>query len=165
MLLSVAAFAQNVTVSGTVSDANTGEPVPFASIQIKGTMTGGSTDADGVYSIAVPSDGVLIFSSIGYETTEVKVDGKIVRNVTLKPDSEMLESVVVTGMQKMDKRLFTGSTAKVDGDKAKLDGDYVKKISFPFDVKCFIGTIFSVAKRDGVVEGGTGEIHKKECSQ
>ncbi len=50
-------------------------------------------------------------------------------------------------------------------DKAKLDGDYVKKISFPFDVKCFIGTIFSVAKRDGVVEGGTGEIHKKECSQ
>lgn len=47
-------------------------------------------------------------------------------------------------------------------DKAKLDGDYVKKISFPFDVKCFIGTIFSVAKSDGVVEGGTGEIHKKE---
>ena len=50
-------------------------------------------------------------------------------------------------------------------DKAKLDGDYVKKISFPFDVKCFIGTIFSVAKRDGVVEGGTGEIHKKEQNQ
>lgn len=47
-------------------------------------------------------------------------------------------------------------------DKAKLDGDYVKKIGFPFDVKCFIGTIFSVAKSDGVVEGGTGEIHKKE---
>jgi O-antigen biosynthesis protein WbqP len=50
-------------------------------------------------------------------------------------------------------------------DKAKLDGDYVKKISFPFDVKCFIGTIFSVAKSDGVVEGGTGEIHKKEQNQ
>lgn len=47
-------------------------------------------------------------------------------------------------------------------DKAKLDGDYVKKISFPFDVKCFFGTIFSVAKSEGVVEGGTGEIHKKE---
>ena len=47
-------------------------------------------------------------------------------------------------------------------DKARLDGEYVKKISFPFDVKCFIGTIFSVAKSDGVVEGGTGEIHKKE---
>lgn len=47
-------------------------------------------------------------------------------------------------------------------DKAKLDGDYVKKISLPFDIKCFIRTIFSVAKSDGVVEGGTGEIHKKE---
>lgn len=47
-------------------------------------------------------------------------------------------------------------------NKAKLDGDYVKKISFPFDLKCFIGTIFSVVKSDGVVEGGTGEIHKKE---
>lgn len=50
-------------------------------------------------------------------------------------------------------------------DKAKLDGDYVKKISFVFDVKCFIGTIFSVAKSDGIVEGGTGEIHKKERNQ
>lgn len=47
-------------------------------------------------------------------------------------------------------------------DKAKMDGEYVKKISFPFDVKCFIGTIFSVVKSDGVVEGGTGEIQKKE---
>lgn len=50
-------------------------------------------------------------------------------------------------------------------DKAKLDGDYVKKISFPFDVKCFIGTIFSVAKSDGVVEGGTRELYKKEQNQ
>lgn len=50
-------------------------------------------------------------------------------------------------------------------DKAKLDGEYVKKISFSFDVKCFVGTIFSVVKSDGVVEGGTGEIHKKERNQ
>lgn len=46
-------------------------------------------------------------------------------------------------------------------DKAKLDGEYVEKISFPFDVKCFIGTIFSVAKSEGVVEGGTGEMKKR----
>lgn len=45
-------------------------------------------------------------------------------------------------------------------DKAKLDGEYVKKISFPFDVRCFIGTIFSVAKSDGVVEGSTRELKK-----
>lgn len=50
-------------------------------------------------------------------------------------------------------------------DKAKLDGEYVKRISFPFDVKCFVGTIFSIVKSDGVVEGGTGEIHKKELNK
>ena len=46
--------------------------------------------------------------------------------------------------------------------KAKLDGDYVKNMSFLFDCKCFFGTITSVLKHDGVVEGGTGELHKEE---
>lgn len=45
--------------------------------------------------------------------------------------------------------------------KAKLDGEYVEKMSFAFDVKCFMGTIFSVLRSDGVVEGGTGEIERK----
>lgn len=47
-------------------------------------------------------------------------------------------------------------------DKAKLDGDYVQKQSFLFDCKCFFGTIKSVLKHDGVVEGGTGELHDKQ---
>ena len=46
--------------------------------------------------------------------------------------------------------------------KARLDGEYVKRISFLFDVKCFFGTITSVLKSDGVVEGGTGEMKKKD---
>jgi O-antigen biosynthesis protein WbqP len=46
--------------------------------------------------------------------------------------------------------------------KAKLDGEYVEKMGFFFDCKCFFGTFFSVLKSDGVVEGGTGEIHKQE---
>lgn len=46
--------------------------------------------------------------------------------------------------------------------KAKLDGEYVKKMSFLFDIKCFVGTIFSVLRSDGVVEGGTGELNKKD---
>ena len=49
--------------------------------------------------------------------------------------------------------------------KAKLDGDYVEKMSFIFDIKMFFGTIVSVLKSDGVVEGGTGEIEKKEEKQ
>lgn len=46
--------------------------------------------------------------------------------------------------------------------KAKFDGEYVQNMSFAFDVKCFVGTIFSVLKSDGVVEGGTGELRKTE---
>lgn len=48
--------------------------------------------------------------------------------------------------------------------KAKLDGEYVERISFLFDIKCFFGTITSVMKSDGVVEGGTGELNKEEVS-
>ena len=50
-------------------------------------------------------------------------------------------------------------------EKARLDGEYVKRMGFLFDTKCFIGTIFSVVKSDGVVEGGTREIHNKEQNQ
>ena len=46
--------------------------------------------------------------------------------------------------------------------KAALDGEYVKRQSFWFDLKCFFGTIFSVLRHDGVVEGGTGQMHKEE---
>ncbi len=46
--------------------------------------------------------------------------------------------------------------------KAKLDGEYVKKMSFLFDLRCFFGTVFSVLRSDGVVEGGTGTLHKEK---
>lgn len=48
--------------------------------------------------------------------------------------------------------------------KAKLDGEYVERMSFGFDVKCFVGTLISVMKHDGVVEGGTGTTAKKEVA-
>ena len=57
LLLSISAFAQNLTVTGTVTDSATGQPVPFAAIQLKGTMTGGMTDADGNYAINAPANG------------------------------------------------------------------------------------------------------------
>ena len=118
----VVASAQNLTVTGVVTDSSTGEPIPFASIQVKGTRTGGSTDADGRYSMQVASNGSLVFSSIGYKPAEMQVKGQSIINAALQPDAEALEGVVVTGMQQMDRRLFTGSTAKVDAASAKLDG-------------------------------------------
>ena len=122
LFVAITSSAQNISVTGVVTDASTGEPIPFAFCQVKGSTKGSSSDADGSYSIPVPSDGTIIFSSMGYEQKEVAVKGKTTINVALTPDSQLLEGVVVTGMQKMDRRLFTGSTAKLDAESAKIDG-------------------------------------------
>ena len=115
-------LAQTTSVSGVVTSEVDGQPVIGAYVTVKGVTDGGTiTDLDGKFEMNIPADAkVLVFSCLGMETMEVAVRPYL--EVTMKPDSEMLEGVVVTGMQKMDKRLFTGSTAKVDGEKAKLDG-------------------------------------------
>lgn len=122
LLMSVLAYGQNLTVKGVVSDAGNGEPVPFASIHVKGTMTGAVTDIDGNYSISVPKDAVLIFSFLGYTDKEVAVKGQSLINVSLFPDQNLLDEVVVTGMVATDKRLFTGSVSKVNAADSKIDG-------------------------------------------
>ena len=114
VLMSMTAYAQNLTVTGTVKDTATGEPVPFAAIQLKGTMTGGMTDGDGLYSISVPADGVLIFSSVGYKDLEVNVAGKAVHDVGLAPDTEMIEETIVVAFGTATKESFTGSATVVN---------------------------------------------------
>lgn len=79
--VAVTSSAQNLSVSGVVTDASTGEPIPFAFYQIKGTSTGGSTDADGHYSVSVPQNGTLVFSSMGYEQKEIAVGGAGLRSM------------------------------------------------------------------------------------
>ena len=109
-------YAQNLTVTGIVKDSSTGEPVPFASIQIEGTMTGGMTDIDGLYSISVPSDGVLIFSSIGYKDVKVPVAGNTKHDVMLDPDTQMLEETIVVAFGTATKESFTGSATVVKSE-------------------------------------------------
>ncbi len=116
-LLSQFAYAQNINVSGTVTDAATGEGVPFASLQVKGTMTGTATDADGKYAISVSKNAILIFSSIGYINQEVAVDGRSVVNVLLAPDTENLEETVVVAYGTVNKKDFTGSAAALTSEK------------------------------------------------
>ena len=77
LLVSALAYGQTLNVTGTVVDSSNDEPIPFASIQLKGTMTGASTDASGNFSISVPSNGTLVFSSVGYVTQEVAVNGRV----------------------------------------------------------------------------------------
>jgi TonB-linked SusC/RagA family outer membrane protein len=91
------AFAQKLTVTGNVTDASNGEPVPFVSVHEKGTMNGVNTNLDGNYSISVAKNAILVFSSIGYQTVEVAVEGKAQVNCELPTDSELLESAVAVG--------------------------------------------------------------------
>ena len=117
VLISSAVMAQNITVTGSVKDSSTGEFVPFASIQLNGTMTGASTDADGLFSMAVPSDGVLVFSSLGYHSVEIAVNGKRTMNVVLDPDSETLSETIVVAFGTSTKEAFTGSAKVLDDDQ------------------------------------------------
>lgn len=106
-------------VRGTVVD-EAGEPVIGATIQIKGTTQGTITDINGAFNVTAPSNSVLIFSYVGMITQELGVKSEM--HVMLKTDSHVLSEVVVTGMQQMDKRLFTGATTKLQADDVKLDG-------------------------------------------
>ena len=117
LVLSVGiASAQNVQVRGTVTDASTGEPVPFASIQVKGTMQGTATDALGSYAISVPGNGVLVFSSIGYTTLEVAVNNRGQINVSLEPETEFLDDVIVVGYGTVRREAKTGSIATLEAE-------------------------------------------------
>ena len=114
VLISSVAFAQNLKVTGVVTDSNNGEPVPFAAVHVKGTMTGVSTDAEGNYSITAPQDGILVFSCVGYQTMQVAVDGKLTHNVVLV--SEQLDEVVMVAYGTAKKSSFTGSATSVKSE-------------------------------------------------
>lgn len=120
--------AQDITVTGKVTDSSNGEPVPFASIQVKGTMTGASSDGDGNYSISVPGNAVLVFSSIGYVTSEVEVAGAASHNVQLQPDSQMLDETIVVAFGTSTRESFTGSASVVkSSDIAKVQTSNVAR--------------------------------------
>lgn len=118
--ISVAANAQENerVISGKVTDAEGGEPLPGVNIVIQGSNIGTITDLDGNYNISVTDeDVVLIFSFIGYATQNIRVGNLDVINVQLSPDVQSLEEVVVTGVAgslSKDKLSFT--VASIDED-------------------------------------------------
>ena len=115
-LMCSVAFAQNISVSGNVTDSSTGEPVPFASIHLEGTTQGVSSDNEGHYSISVPHDGMLVFSSIGYKTQVVTVASSEVIDVELHPDSEFIDETIVVAYGTATRSSFTGSAAMVSSE-------------------------------------------------
>ena len=113
LFIAVSVFAQNMRITGTVTDAATGEAVPFASLMVKGTLNGTSADAEGNYTINAPSDGVLVFSAVGYVTVEEQINGRAVINVVFDPDTEALDETIVVAYGTAKKSSFTGSAGTV----------------------------------------------------
>ena len=121
--IGIALAQSTITVTGKVVAESDGLPVAGAYVLVNGTTIGTITDGDGKFGIkAVPADAKeIIVTFLGMSTASAKVSTEPL-HIVMKEDATYLEGVVVTGMQKTDKRLFTGSTVKVGGDKAKLDG-------------------------------------------
>lgn len=119
ILMSVFSIHSNAqtTVTGTVSDDK--GPIPGVNVNVKGTKTGVSTSFDGTYSIAVPSNGVLVFSFLGFTSREVGVNGQKTINVTLQEDSNNLKEVVVIGYGAQRKEAVTGSVASIKGSEIR----------------------------------------------
>jgi TonB-linked SusC/RagA family outer membrane protein len=114
-------LAQTIRISGTVVD-ETGEPIIGATIFPKGnSQIGTISDVDGKFMLSIPQEyKTIVVSYIGMKSQDLGI--KAVMRVKLIPDAQQLEEVVVTGMMKMDKRLFTGATDKLDAEKTKIDG-------------------------------------------
>lgn len=105
-------------VSGTVTDVETGEPLPGVNVVVQETTTGTTTDANGEYELTVPSDdAVLEFSFVGYETQTVEVAGQEVVDVSMAEDLEMLEEVIVVGFGTQERADVTGAVSSVSASE------------------------------------------------
>lgn len=111
-------YAQdNITVQGTVTDAETGQPLIGAGVAVKGTTLGAQTDATGNFTITAPSDGTLVVDYLGYERTETPINGQTTLEIQLGTSAQQLEQVVVVGYGTQEKRDITGSISSVEGEE------------------------------------------------
>ena len=102
-------------VTGKVT-SSTGDAVPGASVQVKGTNLGTSTDNNGNFSIVPPgANATLVISSLGFDEIEVSLEGRRSISVTLNPSSKQLDQVVVIGYGTANRRDLTGSIVKIEG--------------------------------------------------
>ena len=115
LLCSVSGYAQNITVTGKVSDAM--GTLPGVSVAIKGTTNGTVTDVDGKYSLNVAKNATLVFSFVGMKSQEVTVNGRKVIDDTMTNDTELLDEVVVVGYGTSKKSSLTSAVSAVKGDE------------------------------------------------
>lgn len=121
MMFPLCAWAQNVNVFGTVTDANSGEEVIGATVKVKGATSGSITDFEGKYKISVRPGATLEVSYVGYQTKQVRVSKAGQLDIQIAEDVNMLEQVVVVGYGVMKRSDLTGSVSSID-EKAIKQG-------------------------------------------
>lgn len=150
LLGSADALAQQV--SGTVRDAQTGDPLPGVNVVVKGTTLGTATDLEGRYSLTVPSlQDTLVFSFVGYETHEEPIAGRSVVEVGLAPAVIRGEEVVVIGYGTQRRVDLTGAVAIAEPDE-------LKKLATPTIEGALQGQLAGVAVTSSGAPGETPEV-------
>lgn len=112
--------AQEISLTGTVTDKATGEPLPGVSVVIKGTTQGTATDFDGAYQLDVPSGSSLVFSFIGYSTVEHTIVSQNVLNVQMDSEYEQLDELIVIGYGVQKKTDKTGAVSHITSDDLSI---------------------------------------------
>lgn len=141
--------SRRLRVSGVVRDA-AGTPIPFASVVLKGTMTGISSDENGAYTLdPVPANATLVFSSIGYKNLEVAVAGRSRIDATLAASAESLEETIVVAYGTAKKGSLTGSAAVIQSE------DLEKRITSNI-TKAFDGQVPGIISTSGTGQPGEG---------
>ena len=118
LLMAQTGFAQQITVSGQVLDASDGQPLIGAGVMLS-TGGGTVTDYDGHFTLQAPKNASLTFSSLGYVSVTEAIDGRTEINVSLSPDTEALEEVVVLGYTTQKKAELSSSVVSMSGEKLR----------------------------------------------
>ncbi|WP_289044680.1 SusC/RagA family TonB-linked outer membrane protein [uncultured Olleya sp.] len=153
------AFAQERIISGTISDEN-GVPLPSATVIVKNTSTGTTSDFDGKYSIKASNGQILTFSYVGYGTIEQKVTSSNAINISLSPDNT-LDEVVVTalGIKREEKALgYSVQSIKGEGMTEARESNITNAISGKVAGVQVTGTSGSVGSSSRIVLRGNSSI-------
>lgn len=118
LCVNVAFAQQDIVLKGKVVDEKN-EGVPGASVFLKGSVRGTTTEIDGSYSLSVPANGVVIVTFVGYKTQEMSVNAQSVIDFTLKEDTQNLDEVVVIGYGTSTKLDNVGAISSIKGDAIK----------------------------------------------
>lgn len=140
---------ERIVISGTVIDKSNGDPLPGATVLVRGTSSGTVTDVNGAYSIEAANDGVLIISFVGFSSQELPIVGRSVINVNLVEDAQQLSEVVVIGYGTQKKSHLTGAISKVTNEK-------LEQLPFSRVDEALVGQVSGV-QISTTSEGGVGD--------